>query len=81
MDGGQYFAEHTCHYKGCRNRKQNTNIFCRLHDDTRPSRNSGPKKLDPYDIKDYDDVDDFYDDYYYDFEDFDEAEMYWDDHH
>ena len=36
---------------------------------------------DPYNISDYDDVDDFYDDYYYDFEDFDEAEMYWDDHH
>lgn len=32
---------------------------------------------DVYDAKDYDDVDQFYDDHYDDFESFDEAEQYW----
>lgn len=41
-----------------------------------PKRNN-----DEYNASDYDDVDDFYEDYYYDFEDYDEAEQYWDENH
>lgn len=47
---------------------------------TKPSTRSTEKK-DPYNISGYDDIDDFYDDWYDDFDGFDDAEMYWDDHH
>ena len=50
-------------------------------DSNTSSGSNRPSATDPYNISDYDDVDDFYEDYYYDFEDFDEAEEYWDENH
>lgn len=36
---------------------------------------------DPYDVKWYDDADDFASDWADDFDDYDDAYMYWEDHH
>ena len=44
------------------------------------TKSSKKKDDDPYNAKDYGDVDAFYDDYYDDFADFDEAEQYYEEH-
>ena len=41
----------------------------------------GMYSSDPYDVKWYDDADDFASDWADDFDDYDDAYMYWEDHH
>ncbi len=86
LTGGNYCYKHTCAEPGCYNRKYEGSNYCRKHSisTTTPSKTTiraSTEKKDPYNIKDYSNIDDFYDDWYDDFDSFDDAEMYWDDHH
>lgn len=92
--GYRYCYEHNCKSLGCRNRAVSGSEYCSEHQPSLYNTNNTEQKTtaaqnnyankdsdDDYNIKDYNDVDDFYEDYYYDFEDFDEAEQYWDENH
>ena len=87
MSGSLYCYKHTCHKSGCNDRVAENSSYCSKHQPqpvtTRPSTSTkkNTEKKDPYNISQYDDVDDFYDDWYDDFDGYDDAEWYWDENH
>ena len=90
QDGSFYCYKHTCSKSDCDERVADGSIYCSKHKPqqttTSPStakknKNKSTEKKDPYNIGQYSDVDDFYEDWYDDFDGFDDAEMYWDEMH
>ena len=63
------------------NKSGSSNAGSGTKNSTSAKRNTTEKKNDEYNASEYDEVDEFYNDYYYDFYDFEEAEQYWDEYH
>ena len=67
-------AEANCDAQTCGNAQARLCADAQTYPDTDPH-----EAEDEYGARDYDDVEDFYDDHYDDFDGFEDAEDYWDD--